>query len=230
MKLPAYIAILLMTIASLFMASVSTPSPIAFQATPPTPGALSVMDMMKPPKLPGNPTQADYGEQVYYYVCMACHGDHGQGLTPEWVDEWQLGKNSCWQSKCHAANHPPDGFELPKNIPGVIGPILTQRFANGLELHNYIASKMPWHAPGSLKPEEYWQLTAFLLRENGLWNTRQELNETNAGQVIMRITSSIPDSALAPRNTFVDLDFIILVVAVFLMTLGFFVCSRQHKP
>lgn len=160
--------------------------------TPTSPGMTSPMDLMVPPPLGDNPDQADYGAQVYYYVCMACHGDKGQGLTPEWMEEWDLGKNSCWESRCHAANHPPEGFKLPRKIPGVIGPVLTDRFSTGLALHDYIKKYMPWHAPGTLKEDEYWQLTAFLLRSNGLWKESTTIDADNAALYIIHIKLPTP--------------------------------------
>lgn len=165
------------------------------QAQTPTPTAtetpsemIPITDMMVPPTLPENPTQADLGKQVYYYVCMACHGDKGQGLTPEWVEQWGLERNTCWQSKCHAANHPPDGFVLPRTIPGVVGSVLTNRFSSALALHDYIRTAMPWHAPGSLKEEEYWQLTAYLLELNGIQGP-DALDTANAASISWGVPS-----------------------------------------
>lgn len=39
---------------------------------------------------------------------------------------------------------------------------------------------MPWQAPGSLKADEYWQLTAYLMRANGVDPGSVALNETTA--------------------------------------------------
>ena len=146
-------------------------------------------DRLARPTMPANPTQADQGSQVYYMVCMTCHGDQGQGLTPELVKAWGLGDMGCWQSKCHAANHPPDGFTLPKTIPPVVGPIIPARFATALDLHNFIKENMPWQAPGSLSDEEYWQLTAFLVRANGVDPGRELLNEQRAARISLNPNS-----------------------------------------
>jgi len=143
-------------------------------------------DRLARPTLPANPAQADLGGQVYYMVCMACHGDQGQGLSPEWVEAWGLGENACWQSKCHASNHPPEGFELPKYIPAVVSPGVVNRFANALELHDYLQATMPWQAPGTLTAEEYWQLTAYLVRANGLDPGPAPLDEQSAAKVLLR--------------------------------------------
>jgi hypothetical protein len=42
---------------------------------------------------------------------------------------------------------------------------------------------MPWWKPGYLKPEEYWQLTAFLLKANGIDPGIIPLDQKNAGQI-----------------------------------------------
>lgn len=164
---------------------------VAVQSTA-TPG-LRDQDQMVPtpdrlarPILPENPDQADLGGQVYYLVCMACHGDQGQGLSPDWVEAWGLGENACWQSKCHASNHPPEGFELPRYIPAVVRPGVLNRFASALELHAYLQAEMPWQAPGTLSVEEYWQLTAYLLRANGFDPGTAPLDEQSAAKVLLR--------------------------------------------
>jgi cytochrome c len=151
-----------------------------------------MFDRLAQPTLPAHPNQADLGGQVYYFVCMACHGDQGQGLSPEWVAAWELGDQTCWSSKCHASNHPQEGFELPKFIPAVVSPSVVYRFETALDLHDYLQEKMPWHAPGSLKEEEYWQLTAYLVRENGIDSGQAPLDAARASAIRMR---PLPESA-----------------------------------
>lgn len=119
------------------------------------------------PEMPETATQADFGAEIYRLVCRDCHGDKGQGLTDEWRATWAPKDQNCWQSKCHAANHPINGFDLPRYVPAIIGPTALARFDTPVEIHEYILVNMPWHNPGSLTNEEYWQLTAFLVRENG---------------------------------------------------------------
>jgi hypothetical protein len=160
---------------------------------------VAIPDRLAAPVLPDDPTQADLGAQVYYLVCMACHGDAGQGLTPEWLEEWGLGNDSCWQSKCHASNHPPEGFKLPKMIPPVVGAIMPARFADAAALHAYLVERMPWQAPGSLAAEEYWQLTAVLLRMNGRDPGQMTLGPTNAANFRLRPEAAEPLGQRAVR-------------------------------
>ena len=120
------------------------------------------------PEMPSTATQADIGAEVYRLVCQDCHGDRGQGLTDEWRATWAPEDQNCWQSKCHASNHPPEGFVLPRTVPAIMGPKSLARFETTLDLFDYIKSKMPWHDPGNLVDAEYWQIMTFLARERGL--------------------------------------------------------------
>ena len=140
-----------------------TPTP----APTPTPGMSFLPARLAPPPTVYPPTQADQGAQVYYQVCMVCHGDRGQGLTEDYLNLLDPGDRNCWQSHCHASNHPLEGFVIPKYAPAVIAPGVLEPFRTALVLHDYLQSRMPWQAPGSLSEDEYWQLTAFLLRANG---------------------------------------------------------------
>ena len=113
------------------------------------------------------PTQVELGRYAYYLSCLVCHGDQGQGLE-EWCDVLGSEERNCWQSRCHAANHPPDGFQLPHYAPPLMGPGTLARFQTAADLHEYLHTQMPWQAPGILLDEEYWQLTAFFVAARGL--------------------------------------------------------------
>jgi mono/diheme cytochrome c family protein len=135
--------------------------------------------------MPSTATQADVGAEIYRLVCSACHGDEGQGLTDEWRAEWNPRDQNCWQSKCHAANHPPDGFVLPHYVPPVIGPGTLSGFETTLDLYNNIRTTMPWHDPGSMQDTEYWQLTAFLAREHQVILGDLPLDEDRAAEILL---------------------------------------------
>jgi cytochrome c len=147
-------------------------------------------DRMAAPIMPENPTQADLGAQVYYQNCMACHGDRGQGLTDEWRAAWSEGDQNCWQAKCHAANHPPGGFELVRYVPPVVGEGLLAKFQNAAVLQAFISAQMPWENPGRLTEDESWQVTAFLLRSNGLNQDQEPLGPDNASEVSLAAIES----------------------------------------
>ncbi|MGQ9840779.1 MAG: hypothetical protein ACUVR4_09705 [Anaerolineae bacterium] len=163
-----------------------TPVPLTGMALPERgrePPVMVTPDRLAPPPTVFPPTQVDLGAQVYWFRCMVCHGDRGQGLTEEWRSAWDPAHRDCWQSRCHASNHPPEGFQLPYYAPPLIGPGTLARFATLAELHDYLAVQMPWQAPGSLPQEEYWQLVAYLARANGPAVSDADLNTEAAAKV-----------------------------------------------
>jgi len=117
--------------------------------------------------LPPDASQLEIGAEVYRLVCKACHGDRGQGLTDDWRAQWAPEDQNCWQSKCHAANHPPDGFSMPV-APAVVGSVAMSRFYTAYDLYKFISTSMPWQAPGRLSEEQDWQVTAYILQMNGI--------------------------------------------------------------
>lgn len=156
---------------------------------------------LDPPSTVYPPTQTSLGSQVYYQVCMACHGDRGQGLTDEWRGALDPADQNCWQSGCHNPRHPPGGFIFPRYVPAVIGPGMVARFANAQELHDFIQRKMPWQAPGSLRDEEYWQLTAFLVSANGINPGPGLLNTGNAASIHLRPEVKTPVPSVPSSST-----------------------------
>jgi hypothetical protein len=138
------------------------------------------------PELPETATQADYGAEIYRLVCQDCHGKVGQGLTEAWrIEGFAPEDQNCWQAKCHSGSHPIDGFELPQYIPPVAGEESLSRFHTSLDLYNFIRVAMPYHNPGSLLEREYWQLTAFIVRMNGLDPMTAPLDEAQAAKLVL---------------------------------------------
>lgn len=152
------------------------------------------MDRLAQPTLPVVPSQADHGAQVYWLSCLPCHGDRGQGLTDEFRDTYPLEDRYCWNSGCHGARPYDNGFKLPMTIPAVVGAGTLQKFANASVLQAYIKATMPFWKPGSLTDDEAWQVTAFVLRANGLWDDRAELNASNPDQVRVGAQEAVPPS------------------------------------
>jgi len=176
-----------------------TPTPVPPMIERAAPGGMDApVDRLAAPPMPENPTQADYGAQVFYQICMVCHGDQGQGLTDEWRGALDLEDQDCWQSRCHATNHPPDGFLFPRYVPPVVGDVMLRRFQTALDLYNYISTRMPWQAAGTRSEEEYWQLTAHLLRINGVDPGSTQLNASNAAGILLRPSQAeLPQEATA---------------------------------
>ena len=138
-----------------------------------------VPDDMPMPEIPLNPTQADLGEMPYYQICMSCHGNWGQGLTDEWREIGFVEDMDCWQSKCHASNHPPEGFEFPRYAPPLLGQGTMPTIENAEQLYTIIYETMPWWKPGSLSIEDSLALTAYLMRARGELPVGVVLTESN---------------------------------------------------
>jgi hypothetical protein len=127
----------------------------------PTPDPLAV------PVMPESPTQVDVGRNLYYYHCMPCHGDQGQGLTDEWREVWPEDHQNCWGRGCHAGRADDAGFPIPRDVPAVSGsPQAIASFQKADDLFTYLLNAHPPQRPGALQQAEYWALTAFLLHQN----------------------------------------------------------------
>ncbi|MGB8984521.1 MAG: cytochrome b N-terminal domain-containing protein, partial [Anaerolineales bacterium] len=165
--------------------STSTPTP---QPTP----TFDLQRLEKPVVAPDNSEQLKKGAEIYWGICMACHGDVGQGLTEEWRDAFGTEDRNCWQSECHGPDHPPQGFLIPKDklAPGVAGSSKLTRFKNAQELHDYILANMPWWDPGQLTTEQTWQVTSYILSLHKVMPDRFELTDTNASAI--RTQSAVP--------------------------------------
>ena len=196
----------------------ATPTPV------PTEDSWVIVD------LPSDATQLEYGTEVYRLVCKACHGDRGQGLTDDWRAQWAPEDQNCWQSKCHALNHPPDGFYMPIAPPVLGVPLLM--FDTALDLFEYNRDFMPWHDRGSMTEKEYWSVTAYLLKINGV-DPGPELGAETAAGIPLRgkqatapaVTAvatahAVPEGPTESLGTgSVWIAFLILVIAVALVVL-----------
>jgi hypothetical protein len=118
---------------------------------------------------------------------MVCHGDRGQGLTDEWRNVNPPEDRDCWQSRCHAPNHPPEGFEIPRTAPAVMGPGTLSNFETAADLFAYTRETMPWPFPGERSEDEYWQISAYLADANNIVLRRESLNSENADTVLMAL-------------------------------------------
>ncbi len=189
---PILFLLFLFPIGAAFLPGVSTP---ASAQMPPTPTS----DRLAPWPTVYPPAQADTGAQEYYQRCMVCHGDRGQGLTEEWRGALDPADQNCWQSGCHHSRHPPGGFVFPKAVPPVIGAGAIDHFGTAQTLFDFIKNTMPFQAPGSLSDEIYWQLTAYLVRENGFNPDGFELSQMTASSVALTGPEPAQPNPAAPE-------------------------------
>jgi hypothetical protein len=144
---------------------------IPTQQSIPTP----TLDRLALPVLSDHPSQIETGSSIYYYHCMPCHGDQGQGLTDEWRAVWEEDHQNCWARGCHSIRDSDEVFTIPTVIPPVIGNnVLENRFPTSEKLFEYLKGTHPPQSPGILKDEEYWALTAYLLSKNAIISPQGE--------------------------------------------------------
>ena len=177
---------------------------------------------LDPPIVSDPPSQLDEGALTFWGVCMACHGNTGQGLTDEWR-ELAFGEDKdCWTSKCHAPNHPPQGFEFPTTVPPLVGGGTLGRFTSAQQLYDYVYAMMPWWNQGSLTPENAWQVTAYLLKMNKTLPADIQLDG--------KVGSAIPvhRKISAPKN---DMALSLIFAAALVLTmLGWLARETLRRP
>lgn len=153
--------------------------------TPEPGGGMGPADRLAPPPMSDPPTQLELGHWEYNFSCMVCHGDRGQGLTPEWRSALDPEDQNCWQARCHGPSHPPFGFEIPKTAPLVIGPGALTGYKTPAELFDLISETMPWSYPGLFEDEVYWELTAYLAEENKVDLGPEPLGPDRAADILL---------------------------------------------
>ncbi|NMB86892.1 MAG: hypothetical protein GYA17_00950 [Chloroflexi bacterium] len=239
--------------AGFFLIFLTQPAGVHAAQVTPTPGftpRASSTSWIIITDVPPDANQADRGAEIYRLVCKSCHGDLGQGLTTDWREKWNPQDQNCWQSKCHASNHPPDGFEIPFYVPAVIGPGSLQRFDTALDLYEFNHTYMPWHDPNSMLPEESWQVTAYLLRENHIDPIQQPLDTARAAKIVMHpgrdslaptdhpapatavaiVTALATAAPVATDSEGPGFPWIVAVLVVVALTAGAFVVLLRSRP
>jgi quinol-cytochrome oxidoreductase complex cytochrome b subunit/mono/diheme cytochrome c family protein len=197
----AYILVIfiILVFGGIFISSVSAGTSTALQQATATPSTQITPNfdssrLAQPPTIIP-PVQADNGAQVYWGMCISCHGDHGQGLTDEWRNSFPLEDRGCWQSGCHGSDTPENSFEIPTtSIPALAGAGKLARFSNSFELYRYIRQNMPFFRADSLSSEEAWSLTAYILKLNDMQTDNFTLNEINGSAISIHHKVKLPES------------------------------------
>ena len=219
--LPFGIALLL---AGLFF-QLGSAGAIQQQATP-----VATQDRLAEPTLPAAPSQADYGAQVYWLNCSPCHGDKAQGLTDEFRQQYPPEDQNCWKSHCHGKVTYQDGFTIPTLVPQLVGPGSLAKFTTAANLYGFIHAAMPFQKPNSLPDEQYYQIVAFLLRQNSLIDGHTEVNASNASAIVVSRATPV----LTPQQTEVQKEnaaggWVIILIGVFAFLLLLFVLKKSKN-
>lgn len=110
---------------------------------------------------PGSGTAND-GTSVYARNCLACHGQEGEGLLHDRL----------------VGGHGTIGGQVPTKTVGSYWPYATTIF-------DYIRRAMPYLQPQSLRDDETYALTAYLLYLNGIIDADQVMNAATLPEVEM---------------------------------------------
>lgn len=171
------------------------------------------VDPLAIPTLPANPTQIELGQHIYYYNCMPCHGDHGQGLTDEWRQVWEEDHQNCWARGCHGGRSRDEGFPIPTTIPAVmLDSDALQGFNQPDTLYTYLRLTHPPQEPGRLADDDYQALVAYL------WSANYKDNPQPAPTPA---AASTPPAALGAG---------ILAVLLLLVMLTLYLARHSSRP
>ncbi len=186
---------IILALGMLLFASSEAAASASLQGTPtPLPTPTFDIARLDRPETSDPPTQLDQGALYYWGVCLACHGDRGQGLTDQWRDAYGEQDRNCWQSGCHGTDHPDWGFYIPKTnlAPPIAGAGTLARYTNAFELHAYILETMPWWKPGSMTTQEAWAVTTYLLKLNNTQPMGIVLSLSNGSAIPVHRSVSAP--------------------------------------
>jgi mono/diheme cytochrome c family protein len=159
----------------------ATPTPSATDM----PGSAGAGKMVLPaawinPPPPG-PTQADQGAYTFWMHCMVCHGDQGQGLA-KFRSSYPKQDQNCSNSRCHGGPRPGAGFSFP-DAPAIIGPGTLSDFKTAAQLYAFVSTRMPYQASGVLSKNDYWDVVAYLLRQNHIVPDGAQVSAANANSI-----------------------------------------------
>ena len=127
-------------------------------------------------ELPAGSGTADEGAKIYVQKCAACHGPNGRdGLAPP------LAKS-----------------KDPAPTTGHVRRVMVSRVPFAPVLWDYINRAMPMRiGPGTLKPDEVYSLTAFLLYKNDVINENDVLD----AQSLLKVKMPNRDGFVPPVTT-----------------------------
>ena len=123
------------------------------------------------PNMANAQKKAGPGGDLYQKECASCHGKKGEGLTnatrvicagalPMYPPEQSLSTKPALSN--NAQQQSQDSSRPP-------GAPTRDPFRTAQDLYSYVSTKMPLpkSRAGSLKPEEYWAITNFMLIAHG---------------------------------------------------------------
>jgi S-disulfanyl-L-cysteine oxidoreductase SoxD len=147
----------------------------------PTPEEIRAEDITISPdgkNLPAGKGTAKEGAAIFAQKCVACHGENGYGGSAPMLIKPETPVKTPCLAPCIG----------PGSVMALHSPYATV-------IWDYINRGMPFGQEGSLKPDEVYALTAFLLYKNGVTKEDEVLDQTTLLEVRMpnRDGYAIPD-------------------------------------
>jgi S-disulfanyl-L-cysteine oxidoreductase SoxD len=120
--------------------------------------------------LPAGSGTSDQGAAIFAEQCSACHGDGGKGATT---------------TTSGAPSAPPVVSSVKRN--GIDDTTLTiaNYWPYATTLFDYIRRSMPWPSPRSLTDDQVYALTAYILAQNKLIDSKLVVTAQTLPQVQM---------------------------------------------
>jgi cytochrome c len=110
------------------------------------------------------------GERTYRRQCARCHGAHAQGKDDQFHGlraQALVGRNA-----------------LPCE-PRPAQRLRARRFRTAKDVYDFASASMPADEPAILDADEYWDVVAYLLAENGRTPNGTPLDATSAASVVL---------------------------------------------
>ena len=163
---------------------------------PATPKELAAWDIDVRPDFKGLPKGSGsvaQGMDLWETKCASCHGVFGESNE---VFSPLVGGTTQDDVKT--------GRVARLTDPGYPGRTTLMKVATVSTLWDYIYRAMPWNAPKSLKPDEVYALTAYLLNLGGVVNDDYKLSDRNIAELQQRMPNRLgmtTDHGLWPGKT-----------------------------
>ncbi|MCP4140934.1 MAG: hypothetical protein GY755_11720 [Chloroflexi bacterium] len=199
--------VLLMLLSFLFIAGNSSPTVYARHVASPTPN----FDPLVEPYLPKDPSEYELGRYWYWYHCMTCHGNVGQGLTDEFRTFWPEDHQNCWAKGCHGGQRDDPGFPIPTFVPPLVSDSQLLQFSSFQSFYDYLKSTHPPQDPGALKDEEYRTIALYVFNMN---NRVPEFSTPTSTMVPTLTITSVPEIIVETRTSARPIILIYIVLGI----------------
>jgi mono/diheme cytochrome c family protein len=139
------------------------------------------------PNLASAQKQAGPGAELFDRECSTCHGKRGEGMTaaPSVIGSGALAEYPRDKSLSTSPAMSNNAQQQAGDSTRPPGAPSRDPFRTAQDLFNYVSKQMPLpkSKAGSLKPDEYWAITSFMLIAHGSAVPADGVNASNAASI-----------------------------------------------